>query len=395
MSSSAPPQSSSIVQPISSGILASAVGFASSFPIVLAGFAAAGATPQQAASGLFAICLGQAVLGIAFAVITRMPITIAWSTPGSALLIATGAPIGGYPVAVGAFVVAAVLIIIAGVWKPFGRAVASIPLSLAGAMLGGVLLGLCLAPVKAVATLPALALPIVIAWALALRFARPFAIPIAVVVAAVMIAIATPLPQNALGSLIPHPVFVMPQFTLAAAIGIGVPLFIVTMASQNVPGLAVLRVNGYNPNVGPIFIATGIGSIGTAFLGGHSLNLAAITAALCAGPEAGPDRSRRWIASVTGGVCYLFLALVAGFAAAFVTASPPLLIEAVAGLALVTALGGALSSALHREDERIPAVVTFVTAASGISIFGIGAAFWGLIAGGLLLALLKWRSAKP
>jgi benzoate membrane transport protein len=388
---SSPPATASILLPISAGILAAVVGFASSFAIVLAGYTAVGATQAEAASGLFAICLGQSLLAVTFAVITRMPIAMAWSTPGAALLIATGMPAGGYPVAVGAFLIAAVLIVAAGVWRPFGRAVSAIPLSLAGAMLAGVLLELCLAPVKAVVALPALAFPIIVVWALALRFARQFAIPIAVVATAVIVGATTPLPPTSLADLVPHPVFVMPAFTLHALVGIAIPLFIVTMATQNVPGLAVLAVNGYTPNVGPIFIWTGLASVGTAFLGGHTLNLAAITAAICAGPDAHPDPGRRWIASATNGVAYLFLAFGATFAAAFVSASPPLLIEAVAGLALLGALGSALSSALAREDERLPAIVTFLTAASGVSFLGIGGAFWGLIAGGALMAVLKWR----
>jgi benzoate membrane transport protein len=388
---SLPPAAGSIVQPISSGLLAAVVGFASSFAVVLAGFTAAGATPAEAASGLFAICLGQGILGVGFALWTRMPITIAWSTPGAALLIATGAPTGGYPVAVGAYLVAAALIIAAGVWRPFGRAVASIPLSIAGAMLAGVLLELCLAPVNAVVAAPALALPIIAAWAIALRLARPYAVPIAVVVTAVVVAATTQLPPASAATLLPHPVFVTPSLTLTALVGLAVPLFIVTMATQNVPGLAVLSVNGYRPNVGPIFVWTGLGSIGTALFGGHSLNLAAITAAICAGPEAHPNPARRWIASFACGLAYIAIAFGATFATAFVTASPPLLVEAVAGLALLGALGGALSSALAREDERVPALVTFVTAASGVSFLGIGAAFWGLIAGLALLGLLKWR----
>jgi len=394
-SASSPPATASILLPISAGILAAVVGFASSFAIVLAGYTAVGATQAEAASGLFAICLGQSLLAVAFAVITRMPIAMAWSTPGAALLIATGMPAGGYPVAVGAFLIAGVLIVAAGVWRPFGRAVSAIPLSLAGAMLAGVLLELCLAPVKAVVALPALAFPIIVAWALALRFARKFAIPIAVIATAVIVGATTPLPPTALADLVPHPVFVLPAFTLQAMIGIAVPLLIVTMATQNVPGFAVLAVNGYTPNVGPIFVWTGLASVGTAFLGGHTLNLAAITAALCAGPDAHPDPARRWIASATNGVAYLFLAFGATFAAAFVTASPPLLIEAVAGLALMGALGSALSSALARDDERLPAIVTFLTAASGVSFLGIGGAFWGLIAGGALMAVLKWRPTAP
>jgi benzoate membrane transport protein len=250
---------------------------------------------------------------------------------------------------------------------------------------------ICLAPIHAVAAEPLLTLPIVIAWALALRFARPFAIPIAVVVTAIVIAVATPLPPEALAHVLAKPVLVLPTFHLGTLIGIGVPLFIVTMASQNVPGLAVLSLNGYRPDARPIFVWTGIGSVVTAFLGGHSLNLAALTAALCAGPEADRDPARRWIASVACGAAYVVLGLGAGFATAFFLASPPLLIEAVAGLALIGSLAGALSSALAREEHRVPAAVTFLVTASGVTFLGIGAAFWGLIAGGALMALFAWR----
>ncbi len=385
----APP--GSVVQPIVSGVLAAVVGFAGAFAIVLAGFAAIGASPREAASGLFAISLVMGLIGIALSLHSRMPVTVAWSTPGSALLIATGLPDGGYPAAIGAFLVAAVLIIIAGIWRQFGRAVAAIPMPLASAMLAGILLGICLAPVRAVAALPALALPIIIAWALAFRFARAYAVPIAVAVAAIVILAATDVPPAALAALRPEPVFVLPAFNLNAMIGVGVPLFIVTMASQNVPGLAVMRANGYVPDVRPIFITTGIGSILTAFFGGHSLNLAAITAALCAGPEAHPDPAKRWIASVACGAAYIGLAFAAGFATAFVTASPPLLIETVAGLALLGTLGTALVSSLSHDRDRLPAIVTFVTTASGVSFFGIGAAFWGLVAGGALMLTVNWR----
>jgi benzoate membrane transport protein len=387
----APAQSGSLVQPVAAGVLAAFVGFGSSFTIVLAGFAALGASKGEAASGLFAISFVMGLWGIAHSLRSRMPITIAWSTPGAALFVATGMPEGGYSAAVGAFLVAAGLFIAAGLWRPFGRAVAAIPMPLANAMLAGVLLEMCLAPVRAAGEIPTLALPTILAWALAFRFVRRYAVPIAVIVAAIIIVVATPIPPGALADVWPRPVLILPVFTLNAAIGIGVPLFIVTMASQNLPGLAVLAANGYRPAVGPIFVSTGVASIVTAFMGAHSINLAAITAALCAGPEAGADPGRRWIASVACGATYLVLALGASFAAAFIIASPPLLIQAVAGLALLGALGGALSSALAVEEDRLPAVITFLTAASGLSVLGIGGAFWGLIAGGALMALLRWR----
>jgi len=267
--------------------------------------------------------------------------------------------------------------------------VAAIPVSLASAMLAGVLLDLCLAPVRAVGTIPALALPIVIAWALAWRFARPYAIPLAVLVTAATVVFATPLPGGVLAELWPRPVFVTPRFELSALVSISVPLFIVTMASQNIPGVAVLNLNGYRPAVGPIFVATGVASAIIACFGGHLVNLAAITAALCAGPDAHPDPSRRWVAAATAGASYVALGMTATFAVAFVAASPPLLIQAVAGLALLGSFGAAIQSALASEDERVPAIVTFVTAASGVSFLGVGAAFWGLLAGGAMLALAR------
>lgn len=382
----------SLAQPVSAGILAAITGFASSFTILLAGFTAVGASQAEAASGLFAVAFGMGLLTFLLSLRARIPITIAWSTPGAALLAATALPGGGYAAAIGAYLVTAALIVAAGLWRPFGRAVASIPMPLASAMLAGVLLELCLAPMRAVGAMPALALPIILAWALAMRFARAWAMPIAVVVTAAIVVTATPIPAGALADPWPRPLFVLPAFTLDAAIGIGLPLFLVTMASQNLPGLAVMQANGYRLDVGPVFVSTGLASGATAFFGGHSLNLAAITAALCAGPEAHPDPARRWVASVANGVACMVLALAAGFATAFIAVSPPLLIQAVAGLALLGSLGGALTSALGEERDRLPALVTFVTAASGVSFGGIGAAFWGLIAGGALMLLLRGRA---
>ena len=392
MSETAIPQSrAGLLQPIVAGLLGAFVGFASSFTILLAGYAALGANPAEAASALFAVSLGTGLLTMLLAGRAKMPVTIAWSTPGAALLVATGMPEGGFPVAIGAFLVTALLLVIAGLAKPFGNAVAAIPKPLANAMLAGVLLDLCLAPMQAVGALPLLALPIILAWAIALRFARLYAVPVAVLVTAIVIGFAVELPSGALQGGWPRPLLIVPEFSLHAIIGIALPLFIVTMASQNVPGLAVMSANGYQLKPGPVFVATGITSALAAPFGGHSVNLAAITAALCAGPEAHPDPARRWIASMAFGAGFIALAISASFAATFIAASPPLLIQAVAGLALFSTLANSASAALAEEKDRLPAVLTFVTTASGLSFFGIGAAFWGLIAGGLLMAILRLR----
>ncbi|MCX8132550.1 MAG: benzoate/H(+) symporter BenE family transporter [Roseococcus sp.] len=379
-----------MLQPVTLGLLAAFVGFASSFAVVLAGFAAVGASPEQAASGLVVLCLLMGVLGLGFSAVWRMPVSIAWSTPGAALLVTTGAPEGGFAAAVGAFLAAALLLVLAGLWRPFARAVERIPPPLAAAMLAGVLLDLCLAPVRAVAELPFLALPVVLAWALMLRRARLWAVPAAVAVAVAALALGPGLP-GAAGFTPPALVWVSPAFEWGAMVGIALPLFLVTMASQNLPGLAVLQANGYRPSMRPVFLATGAGSLAGAFAGGQLVNLAAITAALCAGPEAHPDPKRRWVAGAVASLGYLGFALVSGVAASVVAAAPPLLIQAVAGLALLGSLAGALATALSAEATRLPAIATFVVAASGLSVLGIGAAFWGLLAGGALYALLAPR----
>lgn len=384
-----------LLQPVSTGLLAAIVGFASTFAIILQGLRSVGATPAEAASGLFIICMIQGVLALVYGLWWKQPISIVWSTPGAALLIATGPLPGGFPAAVGAIAVAGILITIAGLWAPFGRLVSSIPSALANAMLAGILLEICLAPVHAVEHMPTLALPIVVAWLLALRFARIYAIPIALVVTVVIVALSTTVPPGALGSVLPAPVFVMPAFQPGTLASVAIPLFIVTMASQNVPGLTVLRANGFQPRIGPIFVGTGIGSGVAALFGGPPVNLAAITAALCAGPDAGPDPARRYIATVTAGLAYLALGLFAGVTAAFIAFSPKDLIAAVAGLALIGALGSALATALARPEDRIAVGVTFLVTVSGLSFGGIGAPFWGLVAGGIVLAVETVQFGPP
>jgi benzoate membrane transport protein len=327
--------------------------------------------------------------GVALSLLTRMPVSIAWSTPGAALLATTGPVPGGFAGAVAAFLVVGVLILAAGAFRPLGRAVAAIPAPIANAMLAGVLLGLCLAPARAVAAAPATGLAIVGTWAVVAKFRRLYAVPAAVLVAAVLIGLG--MEGAPLGSLAPRAVLVAPQFSAAGLVGIAVPLFIVTMASQNIPGLAILNVNGYRPAPGLLFGATGMLTLLSAPFGGHAINLAAITAAICAGAEAGPEPRRRYWAATVAGLGYIGFGLAAGAATAFIAAAPPVLIEAVAGLALLGSFGAALMGAVADPAEREAAVITFLVSASGLSFHGIGGAFWGLIAGGAVHALARWR----
>jgi benzoate membrane transport protein len=386
-------RSASVFQPISAGLVASFVGYASSFAVILKGLTAVGASDAQAASGLMALSIAMGLAGVGLSLWSRMPISAAWSTPGAALLAATGAVAGGFPAAVGAFFVVAALLVAAGLIRPFGRAVAAIPPALANAMLAGVLFSLCLAPVKAMAEAPRLAAPIILVWLLMARWKRLFATPAAAVVAGILIFATSRGAPIGWSDFTPQPILVAPSFSLGALISLALPLFIVTMASQNLPGLAVLAAYDYRPAPGPLIATTGLFTLLAAPFGGHAVNLGAITAALCAAPDAHPDPAKRWIAAASAGFGYIVLGLLAGVMTTFVAGSP-ILIEAVAGLALLGAFGSSLANALANADEREAALVTFLTAASGLSFFGIGGAFWGLIAGGAILALTRAGAPK-
>ncbi|GAA1612611.1 benzoate/H(+) symporter BenE family transporter [Catellatospora bangladeshensis] len=377
-----------VVQPVLAGVVTAVVGFASTFAVVLAGLRAVGADERQAASGLLAVCVASGATTLVLGLRHRIPISIAWSTPGAALLAATGAVDGGFAAAVGAFLVTGALIIAAGLFPALGRAIAAIPRPIAAAMLAGVLLNLCLAPVRALVDVPLLAIPVVLVWAVLSRFARSWAVPAALVTAVVVIVLDAPEALRGAAAA-PELTLTAPVFTWQALVSLALPLFLVTMASQNVPGMAVLQGYGYTPPLRGILLGTGVATTVAAPFGSHAVNLAAITAALAAGPDAHPDPRRRWIASVTAGIGMIALGLGAGAATAFVLGSPPVLVEAVAGLALLGALGSALASAVAEERGREAAVVTFAVTASGVVLLGVGAAFWGLLAGGLMLALRR------
>jgi benzoate membrane transport protein len=374
-------------EPVLAGLVTAIVGFTGAFSVVLAGLRAAGADQAQAASGLLALTVVMGLVGIGLSLRERMPVGVAWSTPGAALLISAGVPPGGWPAAIGAFALAGVLIVAAGLWRPLGDLVAAIPAPLASAMLAGVLLPICFAPARSLVALPWLTAPVVLTWAVLTRFARRWAVPAAILVAAIAVAVDRGGVPGSLSA--PHLTWTTPTLTAGAVVGIAVPLFLVTMASQNLTGMAVLGSFGYRPDLRPVLISTGAATVATAPFGGHAINLAAITAALAAGPEAGADRDRRWIATVTAGATYCVIGIGAGLVTAFVAASPALLVEAVAGIALLSALGGALQAAVASPPHRDAAVVTLVVSASGVSALGISAPFWGLVAGLALFALTR------
>ena len=309
------------VPTVTAGLLAAFVGFASTFAVIVQGLTRMGASPAQAASGLAAVTLAMGLAGIFLSLRFRMPISVAWSTPGAALLAATATPAGGFPEAVGAFLACGALLTLAGLFRPLADLVRRIPGSLAAAMLAGVLTPLCLAPVKAAALSPAFALPVIAVWAVALRVNRLYAVP-AALVAAALVAMFNHGPLPGAEALRFPLLLTPPAFAPAAILGVALPLAVVTMASQNLPGFAVLKINGYEPPPGPVLTTTGLFSLAGAPFGGHAVNLAAITAALCAGPEAHPDPAKRWGAAVVAGAVYVAMGLRAGAATAPIAAAP-------------------------------------------------------------------------
>lgn len=358
--------------------------------MVIAGLRGVGANPSQASSGLFAVCIAIAAVNIVAALWLRLPLAIAWSTPGAAVLLAASGGHIRFSDAVGAFLVSSTLMVLCGLWPALGRAIVAIPRPLASAMLAGVLFPICLTPVEAVATLPLLAGPVVIVWLVLFRLAPRWAVPAAMLVAIVAIFVSAGTDWLGSAALAPHLEFVAPTFDPFTILSLGLPLFVVTMAGQNVPGFAVMSTYQYTAPPRFALVSTGLGSAAATLFGGHAINLGAVTAAIMVGPGAHPDPAKRWIATLTNGLVYVPLGLGAGVAAALVAAAPAVLITAVAGLAVLGALITSIVNAMEDPAHRMAAIATFLVVASGIVVLGIGSPFWGLLVGGIVMAWLSW-----
>ena len=373
---------------VAAGFVTVLVGFASSAAIVFQAAQALGATPAQTASWMWALGIGMGLTCIGLSLRWRMPVVTAWSTPGAAVLVTSAA---GVPMdeAVAGFLVSAALIAVAGFSGLFERMLGRIPLSLASAMLAGVLLRFGIDAFTSIQAQPVLVLSMLATWLLTRRVWPRYAI-IATLLAGIAVAAATSQLQLAgLRLELAQPVWTTPRPSLASVLGVALPLFVVTMASQNVPGVAVIRASGYAVPVSPAIGWTGAINLVLAPFGGFALNLAAITAAICMGPEAHPDPARRYVAAVWAGIFYLLVGVFGATVAGLFAAFPSELVLAIAGIALFGTLGNSLATALHAVDEREAALVTFLVTASGLSLAGIGSAFWGLVAGVITLLALR------
>jgi benzoate membrane transport protein len=368
------------ISAVVAGFVAVLVGFTSSAVIVFEAARAAGADAAQTASWLWALGIGMGLTTILLSLRYRVPVLTAWSTPGAALLITS---VAGLPLAqtIGAFVITGLMIMVVGATGLFDRLMRRMPVALAAAMLAGVLLRFGLDAFVAMKTQLALAFGMFAVYLAARQWLPRYAVPLALAAGIAIAAAQGLFAPLAIDAALTRPQFVMPQFSLAAIVGVALPLFIVTMASQNVPGVATLRAHGYAPPLSPVIATTGVATTLLAPFGGYALNLAAITAAICMGPEAHHDAARRYTAAVAAGVFYLLLGLFAASVTALFAAFPRELVMAIAGLALLGTIGNGLAAALADESQREAALVTFLVTASGLTLWSIGSAFWGLLAG--------------
>lgn len=378
--------------PILAGILCAVVGFTAAFPVVLAGLQAVGGTAGQAASGLLAVTVGMGALSLFLSLRHRMPITSAWSTSGAALLITTGAVAGGWPAAVGAFIACGLLLTVTGLWPGLARLVRRIPTSIAQALLAGLLLPICAAPVAAMAENPLAVAPIILVWLIMLRLRPAWAVPAALAATLAVVAVSLSAGGAAVEprQLLPTAEWTMPAITGPALLGIALPLYVVTMASQNLPGVAIMSGFGYQVPWRSSITSTGLGTMLTAPFGGHALNLSALSAALAAGPEAG-RHDRRWIAGATAGIAYMVIGVLSTALVTVVLLAPAGVIETIAGVALMSTFASACASAVQEQATRIPAAATLIVAASGVVVLGLSSAFWALAVGIVLLAMLPRR----
>lgn len=368
-----------------SALVAVFVGFAASIAVILSAAQAMGASPAQTVSWVAALAIGTGLPSLWLSWRYRQPMICAWSTPGAALIAAAS----GFDLAagIGAFLLAALLMMVTCAFGPLGRLIERIPMPIASAMLAGVIFRFVVAVFDEMRVSPGLVLPL-LAIFLVTRLVSPFLGVIAALAAGIAISFAGGLAHWPAGPIAWTSLeIVTPRLDMAAMLGIGVPLYLVTMAAQNLPGFAVLRAAGYQPPTAPILLATGLASLVTAPFGAHMSNLAAISASICTGPDTHPDPAQRWKAGMIYGVCYLAIAGCAGLLIALLLALPKALIVTVAGLGLLSSFTGALGQAMSADRERLAAAVAFAVAASSLSLFGVGSAFWSLVAGLAVLTL--------
>lgn len=375
---------------VMAGFITVLVGFASSAVIVFQAAQAVGAGQDEIASWIWALGLGMGVTCIGLSLRYRVPVVTAWSTPGAAMLV-VGAGGADLPEATGAFLLAAVMSALSGFSGVFARLMRRVPIALAAGMLAGVLLRFGLDVFVSMTTQRVMALAMFATWLLGRRMFPRYAVIATLAVGIAIAAVQGDLHLQSVHLQLALPVWTTPSLSWSSVAGIALPLFVVTMASQNIPGVAVMRASGFEAPVSPVIGWIGVVNAVLAPFGAFALNLAAITAAICMSPDAHEDPARRYTAAVAAGGFYVIVGVLGATVAALLAAFPKELVACVAGIALFGTIANSLASALAVERDREAALVTFLVTASGLSLGGIGPAFWGLVAGGVCLVVLRPR----
>ena len=377
------------------GFVAVLVGFTSSVAIVFQAAQSFGATPAQITSWIWALGLGMGLCSLVPSLLLRQPVMVAWSTPGAAVLATAGAA-GSFSMgeAVGAFMVCSALVILVGATRALERVADRIPMEIASALLAGVLARFGIQAFAAAQTALPLVLLMVGAYLVARRMAARYAVVVTLVVGILWVLITGQMAWSMEPVRLAMPVFVAPQWSVSAIVSLAIPLFVVTMASQNLPGMAVIRASGYELPVSRLITMTGWASLVLAPFGAFALNFSAITAAICMGPEAHEDRIKRYTAAASCGAIYIVIGLFGALVTGLLTSFPKELVVAIAGIALLSTIGNGLASALRDERHREPALITFLVTLSGITLMDIGSAFWGVVAGSLALFVQQYKQSR-
>ncbi len=377
------------------GFVAVLVGFTSSVAIVFQAAQSFGATPAQITSWIWALGLGMGLCSLVPSLLLRKPVMVAWSTPGAAVLATAGAA-GSFSMgeAVGAFMVCSLLVILVGATRALERVADRIPMEIASALLAGVLARFGIQAFAAAQTALPLVLLMVGTYLVARRMAARYAVVVTLVVGILWVLITGQMAWSMEPVRLAMPVFVAPQWSVSAIVSLAIPLFVVTMASQNLPGMAVIRASGYELPVSRLITMTGWASLVLAPFGAFALNFSAITAAICMGPEAHEDRLKRYTAAASCGAIYILIGLFGALVTGLLTSFPNELVVAIAGIALLSTIGNGLASALRDERHREPALITFLVTLSGITLMDIGSAFWGVVAGSLALFVQQYKQSR-
>ncbi len=377
------------------GFVAVLVGFTSSVAIVFQAAQSFGATPAQITSWIWALGLGMGLCSLVPSLLLRKPVMVAWSTPGAAVLATAGAA-GSFSMgeAVGAFMVCSLLVILVGATRALERVADRIPMEIASALLAGVLARFGIQAFAAAQTALPLVLLMVGTYLVARRMAARYAVVVTLVVGILWVLITGQMAWSMEPVRLAMPVFVAPQWSVSAIVSLAIPLFVVTMASQNLPGMAVIRASGYELPVSRLITMTGWASLVLAPFGAFALNFSAITAAICMGPEAHEDRLKRYTAAASCGAIYIVIGLFGALVTGLLTSFPKELVVAIAGIALLSTIGNGLASALRDERHREPALITFLVTLSGITLMDIGSAFWGVVAGSFALFVQQYKQSR-